>query len=67
MGTQPTEKKETTLAAYDPIRMRKNFNLGSAGIDPTDIMPSMVKLVQGTTDLNRVKDNEGNQALAGTL
>jgi len=65
MGTQPTEKKETTLAAYDPIRMRKNFSLGSTGIDPTDIMPSMVKLVQGTTDLDRVKDNEGVSAQVG--
>ena len=65
MGTQPTEKKETTLAAYDPIRMRKNFSLGATGIDPTDIMPSMVKLVQGTTDLDRVKDNEGVSAQVG--
>ena len=65
MGTQSIEKKETTLTAYDPIRMRKNFSLGSTGIDPTDIMPSMVKLVQGTTDLDRVKDNEGNQAQVG--
>jgi len=65
MGTQPTEKKETKLAAYDPIRMRKNFSLGATGIDPTDIMPSMVKLVQGTTDLDRVKDNEGVSAQVG--
>jgi len=65
MGAKPTSKKETALTSYDQMRMRKNFSLGTAGIDPSDIMPSMVKLVQGTTDLDRVKDSEGVSAKVG--
>jgi len=65
MAPKQTPKKETALATYDQMRMKKNFSLGTAGIDPSDVMPSMVKLVQGTTDLDRVKDNEGNPAKVG--
>lgn len=67
MKAKQEPKKETALATYDQKRMRKNFSLGTTGIDPTDVMPSMVKLVQGTTDLDRVRDNEGNQAKVGQL
>jgi len=65
MTTKQPAKKETAITTYYQIRMRKNFSLGTAGIDPTDVMPSMVKLVQGTTDLDRVKDNEGVSAKVG--
>ena len=65
MVVKPTIKKETALATYDQMRMRKNFSLGTTGVDPSDVMPSMVKLVQGTTDLDRVKDSEGISAKVG--
>ncbi len=65
MTVKQTVKKETELATYDQMRMRKNFSLGTTGVDPSDVMPSMVKLVQGTTDLDRVKDSEGISAKVG--
>jgi len=59
------KEKETAIATYDQERMKKNASLGTSGIDPADVMPSEVKLVQGSTDFSRVVDEEGTQAKVG--
>lgn len=59
------KKEEKALVTYDQVRMSKNVALGTAGIDPADVMPVQVKLVQGSSDFSKLIDESGTQAKVG--
>ena len=65
MVNKTTNKKDTAITTYDKERFKKNVSLGISGIDPADVMPPMIKLVQGSTDFSRVVDIEGETAKPG--
>lgn len=65
MSHKSTVEKDTAITAYDKDRFKKNVSLGISGIDPADVMPPMIKLVQGSTDFSRVVDMEGETAKPG--
>lgn len=59
------ELKKNLPAIYDQARIAKNASLGTSGIDPADVMPSEVALVQGSSNFARVVAEDGTQAKVG--
>lgn len=63
MNKIDNDKKQ--IIVYDNLRMRKNFTLGISNIDPEDITPSKIKLVQGTSDTDKLISSTGERAKIG--
>lgn len=61
------KEKEKGLATYDQDRIKRNVGLGISGIDPADVMPAQLKLVQGSSDLSKLVTGDGTQAKVGNF
>lgn len=66
MDTKEIEKpKEKALVAPDNEQLKKNQTLGMADVDPQDIRPPMVILMNALSSFSSFTDEEGNHPEAG--
>ena len=59
------EKTEKAVVRYDRARLKANAGVGMRGVDPLDIRPPQILLLQGLSDFGQFIDGGGKQAKAG--
>ena len=60
------DKKETKeITVYTPEYLRQNKNVGMSKVDPIDIRPPEIRLIQKSSELADFKDKNGKQAKIG--
>lgn len=57
------EDKKVSL--YTNEYLAKNANIGMSHVDPIDVLPPQILLVQKSSDLSALKDGKGNSAKIG--
>jgi hypothetical protein len=59
------KKEEKSLAVYNDKRLEENAKLGMSKVDPTDIRPPQILLVQKSSELDDFVDKDGKTAKIG--
>ena len=59
------EKTRKAVVKYDDARLERNVNVGMRGVDPMDIRPPQILLLQKPSDLTQFIDGKGRQAKVG--
>lgn len=59
------EKSEKAVVRYDKNRLKANAGIGMRGVDPADIRPPQILLLQGLSDFSQFVDGAGKQAKVG--
>ena len=60
-----SKKKEKSLIVYDDKRLEANAKLGMSKVDPLDIRPPQILLVQKSSIIDDFVDKEGNHPSVG--
>ena len=59
------DKDGKTITKYGSDRLAKNARVGMSGVDPMDIRPSQILLVQALSDFSTLIDKNGKKAKVG--
>ena len=59
------KEEKKTLVSYSKARLEQNVDVGMRGVDPMDIRPPQILLLQKSSDLSQFIDGKGRQAKVG--